>query len=68
VDYQDHARNLFDCMRNETLNLGANVRAFFRPETVRLSDLEKLDGLLEGATSYMRLGEGGYKVSAENRQ
>lgn len=66
VDYQSHTKELFDLVRRGVENIGADLREFFRPELTKLSDLERLDGLLNDATSYIRLGGGAYKKPSED--
>jgi len=66
VDHQSHTRDLLEYIIINTKNRGVETRLFFRPELTKLSDLEKLDGLLNGATSYMRLGGGVYKKSSND--
>jgi len=66
VDYQSHTRDLLESIINNTKNRGVETRLFFRPELTRLSDLERLNDLLNGATSYIRLGGGVYKKSLTN--
>jgi len=61
VDYQSHTRAILESIIRNTQDKGINTRLFFRPSLARLSDLEKLDNLLNGATSYIRLGGGSYK-------
>ena len=61
VDYQSHTRYILESIIRNTQDKGINARLFFRQELIRLSDLETLDNLLNGATSYIRLGGGIYK-------
>jgi len=66
VDYQSHTKNLLESIISKTKDIGMNPRLFFRPELTKLSDLERLNNLLNGATSYMRLGGGVYKKPSED--
>ena len=66
VDYQSHTKDLLESIVRNTQNRDINIRLFFRQELARLSDLETLDNLLNGANSYMRLGGGSYKKPPEH--
>ena len=66
VDYQSHTKDLLESIIRNTQDRDINARLFFRSELTRLSNLEELDELLNGATSYIRLGGGVYRRPSEN--
>lgn len=68
VDYQNHAYSLLEKIKEKAKSERFALKEFCRPPFISISELQKLDNLIDGTTAYLKIGGGEYKISYKEKK